>query len=85
MLPQYKSNTNLFIGIGLALTLLNPVFGYLAPLAALVGWIFIIIGCSYYAKAKGYHGALGLFGLLNIIGLIVLVCLKDKHKESEKK
>lgn len=49
-----------------------------------IGWIgilFSIIGLSLYAKAKGRHGAWGLFGLFpvlgTLIGAIVILCLKD--------
>lgn len=52
----------------------------IGSLVMLAGVVLFIIGCSYYAKSKGYHGAWGLLGLLNLIGLIVLVCMRDKHK-----
>lgn len=83
MLPQYKTKTNIFIGVGLLIQL--ALGRELGPLAYLVGYGLVLTGCIFYAKAKGYHGAFGLFGLLSIIGLIVLVCLKDKCKDSEAK
>ena len=49
-------------------------------LIRLVGSVLFIIGCCYYAKGKGYHGAWGFLGLLSLTGLIVLVCMRDKHK-----
>ena len=45
-----------------------------------IGSILFIIGCCFYAKGKGYNGAWGLLGLLSLIGLLILVCMKDKHK-----
>ena len=81
MLPQYKTKTNIFIGLAIALWAL-VIVGVLppGPLFQIAQFGLMITGCVFYAKAKGYHGAFGLFGLLNILGLIILVCLKDKCK-----
>lgn len=81
MLPQYKTKTNIFIGLALAIAAL-VFLGVLppGPLAQLLHAGFMITGSVFYAKAKGYHGAFGLFGLFSLLGLIVLVCLKDKCK-----
>lgn len=50
----------------------------------LTGTILLVVGLSYYARAKGRNGFWGLFGLISPIGLIglivgvaVLACLKD--------
>ncbi len=48
-------------------------------LVMLVGTVLLIVGLSFYAKAKGHHAAWGLMGLLSLIGLIVLACLKDRR------
>ncbi len=57
----------------------------LGVIFVLVGTVLLLIGLTFYAKAKGRHPAWCLFGLLSIIGLIILVCLKDKsvQKASE--
>ncbi len=49
-------------------------------LLSLIGTVLLIIGLSWYAKAKGHSGWLGLLGLLSIIGIIVLAVLPDKRK-----
>ena len=54
------------------------------PLIQLVGAAFVIVGLSYYAKAKGRTPAWGLMGILSIVGLIVLACLKDLDKSEQK-
>lgn len=87
MVKKYKNKTNLFIGLGI-LTMLatNPMMSEVGQsvgfLMAATGYILVIVGCCYYAKGKGYHGALGLFGLASIIGLLVLICLPDRAKEN---
>jgi uncharacterized membrane protein YhaH (DUF805 family) len=48
----------------------------------LVGTVLLMIGLSYYAKAKGRNGFWGLFGFLGIIGVIVLACLKNISPEA---
>lgn len=45
-----------------------------------VGTVLLIVGLSFYARAKGHHPAWGLMGLLSIIGLIVLAVLPDRRK-----
>jgi hypothetical protein len=44
------------------------------------GSVLLIIGLVYYAKGKGYSGALGLLGLLSCLGLLILAVLPDKTK-----
>jgi len=92
MIPEYKTKTNIFAGLGLVLQLgsrmmvvgnQDPNQAALWTLVLLVGWVLIIVGCVYYAKGKGYSGAWGLLGLLNVIGFIILVLFKDRHKEAQ--
>ena len=84
MLAAYKTKTNLFIGLGIALKVVGNLIARSSPLIgwliAAVGAVLFIMGCCYYAQGKGYHGAVGLLGLLSCVGLIVLVVLPDKHK-----
>ena len=49
-------------------------------LILLVSTILLIVGLSFYAKAKGHHPAFGLLGFLSIIGLIILAIMPDKRK-----
>jgi len=44
----------------------------------LAGNILLIIGLSYYARAKGYTAFLGLIGLLSCLGLLILALLPDR-------
>ena len=81
MLQEYKSKTNLFILLGIIVQVVGVIVGLdIGLLIRVAGSVLFIIGCCYYAKGKGYHGAWGLLGLLSLIGLIVLVCMRDKHK-----
>ena len=83
MLSQYKSKTNLYIGIGLVLQIAQMVFfgdSLLGLLSVLVGWVLFIIGCCCYSKGKGHSAAWGLLGLLSLIGLVLLVMFPDKNK-----
>ncbi len=83
MIKEYKSKTNIFIGIGLLVsigaTFLLPA-GALLAIARLIGYVLVIVGCVFYAKGKGYHGAWGLLGMLSLLGLLVLICFPDKRK-----
>lgn len=54
-------------------------FGGLA--IALIGTALLILGLSWYARAKGHSGWWGLLGLASIFGLIALACIKDKNKQ----
>lgn len=83
MLPQYKTKTNVYIGIGILVQLIAMV-GFLESgigiLLRLLGSGLFIAGCVFYVKGKGHHGGWGALGLLSIIGLIILICMKDKNK-----
>ena len=46
----------------------------------LTGTVLLMVGLSFYARAKGHHPAWCLMGLLSIIGLIVLGLLPDRKK-----
>jgi hypothetical protein len=59
---------------------LNMTLMWATVAAQLIGSIMLIVGLGYYAKAKGYSGALGLLGLLSCIGILILAILPDKNK-----
>ena len=86
MLAEYKTKTNIFILLGIVCQIAGAVIASSMEMVAVgdvirvVGAILFIVGCCYYAKGKGYHGAFGLLGLLSLIGLIVLICMRDKCK-----
>ena len=87
MLAEYKTKTNIGVGIGLILEIGGQIINRQMPalilvgsLIALVGLLFFIWGCTNYAAGKGYSKVLGLLGLLSCIGLIILVVLPDKNK-----
>jgi len=88
MLAEYKTKTNIGVGIGLLLEIggqvLTKVVGGAAAIPgsiiALVGVIVFIWGCMNYAVGKGHSKWLGLLGLFSCIGLIVLILLPDQHK-----
>lgn len=83
MLPQYKTKTNVYIGIGIlvqAIAMIAFPESGIGILLRLIGSVLFISGCVFYAKGKGHHGGWGALGLLSIIGLIVLICMKDKNK-----
>ena len=57
MLPQYKTKTNAYIGIGILIELIGmiafPESG-IGVLLKLLGSGLFIAGCVFYAKGKGY-------------------------------
>jgi len=95
MLPEYKKKTIVFMGTGFILQLLFlftlkseveevSIIDLILQLAVLGGIILFTMGCWYYAKGKGYHGAYGFLGLIfNIFGLIILIAMPDKHKKTQ--
>jgi hypothetical protein len=87
MLAEYKSKTINFVVLGLVLQVIGGAVakaGFLGWLlgapVALLGSVLLILGCCFYAKAKGYAWWFGLLGLLSCIGLVVLYVLPDQHK-----
>lgn len=87
MIQEYKGKTNLFICLGIVVQIAGVGVGaatdaVLGGVLRLLGGILLIVGCCYYAKGKGYHGAFGLLGILSLLGLLILICMKDKCKAS---
>ncbi len=81
MLAEYKTRTNLGVGLGILVQAIGgSTGGALGLLIVLGGGVLFIWGCWSYAQGKGYHGAWGLLGLLSLLGLVVLVCFPDRHK-----
>jgi hypothetical protein len=87
MLAAYKSKTMTFVIAGIVLQIVGSIIakaGFLGWLVggpvALIGSVLLIMGCCFYAKAKGYAWWFGLLGLLSCIGLIILYFLPDQHK-----
>lgn len=87
MLAEYKTKTNIGIGVGLIIQFIGraiisgmPDNSFIGLLLVLVGFIMFIWGCGCYAMAKGYSQFLGILGILSCLGLIILVILPDKHK-----
>ncbi len=86
MLAEYKTKTNIGIGVGILLQILGAVLSGVESIAIIgllmqvVGFIMFIWGCSCYAVGKGYSQFLGILGLLSCLGLVILVVLPDKHK-----
>lgn len=81
MIAEYKTNTNIGVGVGFLLQIMGRAMGgALGTLLAFAGVVAFIWGCFNYAKGKGYPPALGLLGLLSCIGLLVLVVLPDKYR-----
>lgn len=91
MLSEYKTKTNIGVGIGVVLQIGGQVAiaseqqvqVLLALVAILAGFVTFLWGCVQYAKGKGQSGWLGALGILSIIGLIVLALLPDRHKSAE--
>ena len=47
----------------------------------IAGSALFIVALCYYAKAKGYNGALGLLGMLSCVGLLIIALLPDRTKK----
>jgi hypothetical protein len=77
-----KKYNNISLAIG-APGLIIQIYGGIMqiPVIGLVGSILLVIGLTFYAKAKARHPAWGLLGLLSIIGLIILAILPDKSSD----
>jgi hypothetical protein len=87
MLAEYKTKTNIGVGLGILLQIIAralktawPSTASLATLIGLLGLGLFVYGCFNYAQGKGYSRWLGLLGLLSCLGLVVLVVLPDKNK-----
>ncbi len=86
MLAEYKTKTNIGIGVGLLIQFIGRVLTgvegaeLIGFLMILVGFIMFIWGCGCYAVGKGYSQFLGILGLLSCLGLVILAVLPDKHK-----
>jgi hypothetical protein len=90
MLAQYRTKTNIGVGIGIVLQILGRMLakggegGVLIGLAlGVAGLVFFIWGCMNYAEGKGHSKWLGLLGLLSCLGLIILAVLPDHHRDSK--
>ena len=87
MIGEYKTKTNIGIGLGILTLLTSSLLMKEGGPLAQVGSVLVfaapvlhIYGYSHYAIGKGHSGWWGLLGVFNILGLIGLVCLPDKHK-----
>jgi hypothetical protein len=86
VLPQYKTNTNLGVGLGWVVMIAGNLLTRNSPLPwpgiviFALGFAAFIWGCVQYAKGKGHSGYWGALGVLWIVGLLVLVFLPDRHK-----
>ncbi len=88
MLAEPKASGHFHIGAAIVSQIAAAlVFGIendwalMAIPAVLFANIFFLIGCYYYVKAKGHHGAWAFFGLLNVFGVLAIVALlSDKHR-----
>ena len=61
----------------------KPVPEWVATLFVLcmfLGAILWLVGCCYYAMAKGYEATVGFLGIFSGIGLLILFVLPDKAK-----
>ena len=89
MLAEYKKQTNAAIGLAIVAFLIGVIISNFSESeeAVVIGKAFgagaifpFVLGCCYYAKGKGYHGAWGLLGVFCPFGLIILICFPDRHK-----
>lgn len=89
MLPEFTRKTNIGVGIGIVAQVLGGPLTRSSKDAQLgwplviLGTMFMIWGCSQYARAKGHSPWLGALGIFSIFGLIVLVLLPDRHKDGK--
>jgi hypothetical protein len=95
MLAEYKTKTNIGVGLGILGQLLgrmlivrggetgSRLFAILGFVLILAGFISFISGCCAYSVGKGYSSSYGFLGLLSCFGLFVLVLLRDKFPEGK--
>jgi hypothetical protein len=95
MLAEYKTKTNIGVGLGIIGQLLGRslivrgsetgtgLFSLLGSVLILAGSVFFIWGCCSYAVGKGYSSSYGFLGLLSCFGLFALVLLRDKFPEGK--
>ena len=87
MLAQYKSQTNIGVGVGTIAQLAglsmigSPQMVAIGILIFIIGFVLFIWGCASYAKGKGHSGFLGILGFLSLPGLIILALLPDRYKD----
>ena len=91
MLKEYKRDTNIGVGVGWIIIAVSnyvirtgefggPVVGYVV---LLTGIGLFLWGCGQYAQGKGYSPYWGALGLLYLLGLVVLVLMRDRHKDGK--
>ncbi len=87
MIAEYKTKTNIGIGLGIILQLVGRYLMGTGETGAIAGGVLVLIGavcfiwgCMNYAAGKGYSKLLGLLGLISCLGLLILVFLPDRHK-----
>lgn len=88
MEKKYKRNTVLFLIVGFALLfmVISLMVNRVTPaestgILLLLCMVFMCLGCMYWAKGKGYHGAWGLLGLLFYLGVIIIAFFPEKRKD----
>jgi hypothetical protein len=57
--------------------------GTLFGFSFVVGTILWLVGCCYYAKAKGYDAFVGFVGIFAWAGLLILFALPDNIKSQD--
>ena len=83
MLPEQKANTNIGIGLGIALIVVFRVLpkGTFPPAVAsfigIAGSALYLWGCISYAIGKGQSPLWGFIALIPFLGLLILVALPD--------
>jgi hypothetical protein len=55
-----------------------PQANWLPKLVAIVGSVLLLVGLSYYARAKGRNPAWCLLAFLSWLGILLLALLEDR-------
>lgn len=75
-----------FLGAGLLIqvggTFLRFIDMGLMYACIAIGAAVLVIGCMFYAQAKGFRRELGLLGLLSLVGVIALIFMRDKEAQA---